>query len=74
MGTLNKRLREEAAIRINTTIYGEPAKMLLELKRKNIFTSNTDAVIQSIRVFYNKVVEEELKRAQLRTLETTEET
>jgi triphosphoribosyl-dephospho-CoA synthetase len=52
----------EAKVRINTTIQGDPARELLELKKRGIFTSNRDAVVQSIRLFYERVVERDLKQ------------
>jgi hypothetical protein len=51
----------ESKVRINTTIQGDPARELLELKKRGIFTSNRDAVVQSIQLFYERVVERDLK-------------
>jgi len=55
-------------IRINTTIKGEPAKQLLELKRRGIVITNTDAVVHGIRLLYQQIVEQDLKKAQLERL------
>lgn len=52
-------------IRINTTVTGEPAKWLDEWKRRGLVTSYTDAIIQSLRAFNEKIVEQDLKAAQL---------
>jgi len=62
----------EERLRINTVIRGEPAKILLELKRRGIVTSNTDAIIQALRALYEKVVEQDLKRVQLEALKNAE--
>jgi hypothetical protein len=60
-------------VRINTTISGEPARILIELKNRGIATSNTDAIIQALFTLYDKIVERDLKTAQLRTLREVEE-
>ena len=63
----------EPKVRINTTISGQPAEILLELKRRGLATSNTDAIIQALVTFYEKVVDRDLRAAQLRTLREAEE-
>jgi hypothetical protein len=52
-------------IRINTVVVGEPAKWLNEWKRRGIVTSYTDAIIQALRVFNERLIEQDLKSAQL---------
>lgn len=52
-------------IRINTVVIGEPAKWLNEWKRRGLVTTYTDAIIQALRVFNEKVTEQDLKSAQL---------
>ena len=59
-------------IRINTQISGQPAEILVELKSRGLVTSNTDAVIQALLALYEKVVERDLKAAQLKTLKQSE--
>lgn len=59
-------------IRINTSISEQPAQILLELKRRGLVTSNTDAVIQGLLALYEKVVARDLKVAQLKTLKESE--
>ena len=56
-------------IRINTVIMGEPAALLNEWTRRGLVTSYTDAIIQALRVFNEKVTEQDLKSAQLRNIE-----
>lgn len=60
-------------IRINTVVMGEPAKWLNEWKRRGIVTSYTDAVIQALRTFNEKVIEQDLKSAQLGNIQRIEE-
>jgi hypothetical protein len=52
-------------IRINTVVIGEPAKWLIEWKRRGLVTSYTDAIIQALRTFNEKLTEQDLKSAQL---------
>ena len=60
-------------IRINTTIEGEPAKWLIDWKRRGLVTSYTDAVIQALRAFNEKITEQDLKFSQLGNIKQTEE-
>jgi hypothetical protein len=62
------RTGTEPKVRINTKISGQPAEILLELKRRGLVTSNTDAIIQALMALYEKVVDRDLRAAQLRTL------
>ncbi|MCW4046151.1 MAG: hypothetical protein NWE99_01110 [Candidatus Bathyarchaeota archaeon] len=56
-------------IRINTVVMGEPAKWLNEWKRRGIVTSYTDAIIQALRVFNERLTEQDLKSAQLENIQ-----
>lgn len=58
-------------VRVNTTVSGEPARILLELKARGIVLSNTDALKQGLIALYEKVLERDLAIARLRTLEQT---
>jgi hypothetical protein len=44
---------------------GDPAEFFLELKRRGIVASSRDAVVQGIICLHEKVVERDLKTAQL---------
>lgn len=57
-------------VRVNTTITGEPAKILLEIKRRGLATSNTGVIITALKALHEKILEADLKQAQLKTLET----
>ena len=67
------KTRRDPKVRINTLITGEPAEILLELKQRGIVTSHSDAVIQGILAFHEKVVQRDLARARLKSLTTGEE-
>ena len=55
-------------IRISLTLKGEPARWLISCKKRGLVTSCRDAVVQSFQVFQQQVVEQDLKKAQLKTL------
>ncbi len=56
---------DDPKIRINTVVVGEPAKWLSEWKRRGLVTTYTDAIIQALRAFNEKVIEQDLKYSQL---------
>ena len=58
----------EKGIRINMKVEGESAEFLIELKRRGIITSYTDAVIQALRLYSEKIVEQDLKLIQLKNM------
>ena len=60
-------------IRINTVVIGEPAKWLDEWKRRGLVTTYTDAIIQALRTFNEKITEQDLKSAQLGNIQRIEE-
>jgi len=60
-------------IRINTVIVGEPAIWLNEWKRRGLVTSYTDAIIQALRTFNERLTEQDLKSAQLGNMQRIEE-
>jgi len=55
-------------IRINTVIVGEPAVWLNQWKSRGLVTSYTDAILQSLKLFNEKITEQDLKAAQLRNM------
>ncbi|MEM3827966.1 MAG: hypothetical protein QXP36_01945 [Conexivisphaerales archaeon] len=60
-------------IRINTVIIGEPARWLMEWKRRGLITSYTDGVIQALKALNEKMTEQDLKLIQLKNLRNNEE-
>jgi hypothetical protein len=59
---------QEQKIRINTIIDGEPAKWLGEWKQRGLITSYTDGIIQALKIYNEKQIEQDLKKAQIATL------
>jgi hypothetical protein len=57
----------ETRVRINTVIEGDAARQLLELKSRGIFSTNKDAVVQSIRKFYADTIETDLKEHRVKS-------
>jgi hypothetical protein len=55
-------------------VIGEPAEWLIEWKRRGLVTSYTDAIIQALRVFNEKVIEQDLKITQLDNIKQMEST
>jgi hypothetical protein len=51
----------EKGIRINMKVEGEPAEWLDEWKRRGLVTSYTDAVVQALRTFNERITEQDLK-------------
>lgn len=46
-------------------VEGEPAEWLVEWKSRGLVTSYTDAVVQALRVFNEKITEQDLRSVQL---------
>ncbi|MGD0071670.1 MAG: hypothetical protein ABSB71_08955 [Candidatus Bathyarchaeia archaeon] len=63
-----KSKKAEMAVRLNLTLRGETARILIELKANGIVRSYADCVNQSIRLFYEKVTKEELQSARAKVL------
>ena len=57
--------QDAVKVRINTIVTGEPAKWLMEWKRRGLVTSYSDAILQALRLFNEKITEQDLKIAQL---------
>jgi hypothetical protein len=68
-----KKAIDDLKIRINTVVMGEPATWLNEWKRRGLVTSYTDAIIQALRVFNERLTEQDLKSAQLGNMQRIEE-
>ena len=63
----------ETRVRINMVVDGEPAEWLNEWKQRGLVTSYTDAVIQALRVFNEKITEQDLRSVQLNNLKILNE-
>ena len=62
----------EKGIRINMKVEGEPAEWLGEWKRRGLVTSYTDAVVQALRTFNEKIAEQDLKMEQVKNIRNLE--
>lgn len=58
----------EKGICINMKVEGEPAEWLDEWKRRGLVTSYTDAVVQALRTFNERITEQDLKSEQLNNI------
>lgn len=61
----DQTVEREAIARLNCKIKGESAKILYELKRRGIVSSNSDAVIQGLFALHEKVIQRDLAIARL---------
>jgi hypothetical protein len=53
-------------VSVRCIISGEPAKIFLELKRRGIVRSTRDAVVQGLMSLHERIVQRDLKIAQLK--------
>lgn len=60
-------------LRINITLYGQPATQAKELKQSGFVRNNADLLCQAISTLYQRFVDERLKVLRLKTLERTGE-
>lgn len=59
---------QSATARVNITLRGEPAQILLELKRRGVVRSNTAAVVQGLFLLWDKITERDLARARVNAI------
>lgn len=58
-------------VRLSLALRGEIARILIELRRRGVIRSYSDGVCQGIRLFYEKVLEQDLRSARLKALEAS---
>lgn len=63
----------EKKITIKCDILGEPAEIFIELKHRGLVRSARDAFVQGIMCLHEKVLERDLKLAQLKASRRLEE-
>lgn len=63
-------VKKNARIRINMIVDGEPAQWLSEWKQRGIVTTYTDAVVQALRAYNDKITEQDLKLVQLKNMKS----
>jgi hypothetical protein len=57
---------QEHKVSVRCIISGDPAKIFLELRRRGLVRSTRDAVVQGLMSLHERVVQRDLKIAQLR--------
>jgi hypothetical protein len=62
----SSRESQEHKVSVRCIISGEPAKIFLELKRRGIVRSTRDAVVQGLMSLHERIVQRDLKIAQLK--------
>jgi Arc/MetJ-type ribon-helix-helix transcriptional regulator len=73
MIVLKKSKERVKTVRINTTITGIYADIILELKKRGIASNNTDAIRQALMALKEKIVENDLAIARLKQLQELNE-
>lgn len=63
----------KTSLRLNTTVYGQPAVWAKELKDEGVIRNNADLICQAISALYERFVNERLKILRLKTLEENKE-
>jgi len=67
------RLEKPRKVWVNFVISGEPAEVFLELKNRGFVHSARDAFTQGIMCLQEKIMERELKKAQLEATKSLKE-
>jgi hypothetical protein len=57
---------QEYKVSVRCIISGEPARIFLELKRRGLVRSTRDAVVQGLMSLHERIVQRDLKIAQLK--------
>ena len=65
--------RETDKVYVKCVLRGEPAMIVAELKERGIVKSVREAVVQGLLAFYEKVMERDLRYAQVRASRRLEE-
>ena len=63
----------DVSVRINGVIRNEPAWVLLEVKKRGIARSNTDAIGQGLLALWDRVLERDIMASRLKTLKEATE-
>jgi hypothetical protein len=64
---------DRVEVRINGALRHEPARVLLELKRRGIARSNMDAIAQGLLALWEKTLDRDAKAARLKALGAEED-
>ena len=66
-------LKEPDKVYVKCTLRGEPARIFLELKERGVVRSVREAVVQGLLAVYERTMERDLRRAQVRASQRIEE-
>lgn len=69
MKSVQKSSEDEARLRINTEITGGPARTVRELRRRGWVSSIREAIVLGLKSIEEEMLEQDLKRTQLRRIE-----
>jgi len=67
-GLLDGKTIQPYKLRVNVCLQGEPAEWYQNWKARGFVGSVKDAVLMAFQAFQEKLTEQDLKRAQLKTL------
>ena len=70
---MSRKADSKKRVRLNMTVEGEPAEWLSEWKERGLVTNYTDAVVQALRAFNEKITEQDIKSVQLSNLRILDE-
>ncbi|MEM3629258.1 MAG: hypothetical protein QXE06_07825 [Candidatus Bathyarchaeia archaeon] len=56
-------------VRLSLILYGDTAKILLELRARGVVRSFADAINQGIRLLYDRIIEQDIRCARLKALQ-----
>ena len=63
----------EIEVRINGTLRDEPARVLLELKKRGLCRTNLDGISQGLLILWERVLDRDAKQLRVQTLTDREE-
>lgn len=61
--------RDTPKVRLNLILRGDAARILMELRKKGFVPTYSSCIREALRVFYEKVVEQEIRSARLKALQ-----
>jgi Arc/MetJ-type ribon-helix-helix transcriptional regulator len=57
-------------VRLSLTLRGDTARIMQELRRRGIVRSYADCVNQAVRLFYEKILEQDIRYARLKAFQS----
>ncbi|MGB9756182.1 MAG: hypothetical protein ACPLVJ_00150 [Candidatus Bathyarchaeales archaeon] len=62
------RKKSQLKIRLNMILRAETAKMLAELRSRGLISSYSEGIRRSVQLFYERILEQDLRSARLKIL------